>query len=238
MPDWIPLCVLPNVSLGSAVDSELMALAPINDPRVVACFEEQPRLSDFLGRFTTAFRAEVNMANAAMLLPEGQVATGHDVGRLIALWISAFEILVHPGENGNSGVVQVYDHLGKVQWLSEAMGQEVHETRSARTAAHRALACWIYGELYRARNDFLHGNPIGEDRLKFRESGRSLVGFAAPLYRMALASFLDLFPKRDVAEDATNEQMVEIAAERARYDFPQMMFEEALELALVSPTDE
>ena len=39
----------------------------------------------------------LNMANQASQLPAGVDTTFYDVGRLIALWVSAFEILAHPG---------------------------------------------------------------------------------------------------------------------------------------------
>jgi hypothetical protein len=50
----------------------------------------------------------------------------------------------------------------------------------------------VYGELYKARNDFLHGNPIDRDRLTVKPSQRSLFIYAAILYRLALTGFLDL----------------------------------------------
>lgn len=60
------------------------------------------------------------------------------------------------------------------------------------------LPCWMYGELYKARNDFLHGNPITGERLIVRPSQRSLFLYTAPLYRLALTGFLDLRFKRTV----------------------------------------
>src|SRR5690606_11432129 len=39
----------------------------------------------------------LNMAYHASLLPTGTDTTFYDVGRLALLWVSAFEILVHPG---------------------------------------------------------------------------------------------------------------------------------------------
>lgn len=59
MPNWTPLCVLPNVQLALAVGNEYMALAPVNDERVSACCAEQPLLADFLNNFTDAFEQAV-----------------------------------------------------------------------------------------------------------------------------------------------------------------------------------
>ena len=38
----------------------------------------------------------------------------------------------------------------------------------------------------------LHGNPIRQDRLRIRRSGRSLFQYSPMLYRMALAAFLPI----------------------------------------------
>ena len=56
----------------------------------------------------------------------------------------------------------------------------------------RILACWIYGKLYTARNNYLHGNPVTDDDLVVKDSKRLLLPYAAVLYRMALTDFLDL----------------------------------------------
>jgi hypothetical protein len=49
-------------------------------------------------RSEVALFRSLNMANQASLLPAGVDATFYDVGRSIALWVSAFEILAHPRE--------------------------------------------------------------------------------------------------------------------------------------------
>lgn len=86
--------------------------------------------------------------------------------------------------------------------------------------------CWIYGEIYRVRNDFLHGNPVNAKSLTVKRSGRNLFSHAGILYRMALSGFLDIKPP------VTN------SAEwsRARFDFHsnQGDVEEALLSVLVS----
>jgi hypothetical protein len=59
-------------------------------------------------------------------------------------------------------------------------------------APQRSLPSWLYGEIYHARNDFPHGNPIKINRLRIKISGKSLFQYAPLLYRMALAAFLPL----------------------------------------------
>jgi hypothetical protein len=57
----------------------------------------------------------LNMANQAAQIPAGMDTTFYDVGRMIALWVSAFEILAHPGQ-GRSGLGKVYELLERVEW--------------------------------------------------------------------------------------------------------------------------
>ena len=50
----------------------------------------------------------LNMANQACLIPGGQDVVMHDFGRITGLWIAAFEILVHPGGNGQANKLKVF----------------------------------------------------------------------------------------------------------------------------------
>jgi hypothetical protein len=48
--------------------------------------------------------------------------------------------------------------------------------------------------MYHARNDFMHGNQIDENRLIVAPGKRPLHLYTALLYRMALTAFLELKP--------------------------------------------
>jgi len=135
----------------------------------------------------------LNMANQAAMLPAGSDTTFYDVGRLIGLWVSAFEILAHPGK-GKSGIFPVYHLLEKVEWGGKPCAARRYKAYSPNRNAQdrRTLACWLYGEIYDARNQFLHGNVVSQNRLIVKKADRSLFQFAAPLYRMALTGFLPL----------------------------------------------
>ena len=75
----------------------------------------------------TALFRSLNMANVASLLPSNAQVTNYDIGRSVALWVSAFEILVHPGEGQYSGYQQVYDMLDTVNWsLSDCKETRLH----------------------------------------------------------------------------------------------------------------
>jgi hypothetical protein len=165
-------------------------------------FIDRVLLDELLRRWQRCYRAEtpehedvalfrsLNMANYAALMPAGVEATMYDVGRSVSLWVSAFEIL-SPAKN--SAFFNVYTNLKKVEYGLTAVNTPIYEAHGFKTTqAKEMLPCWIYGELYKARNDFLHGNPITGERLIVRPSQRSLFLYTAPLYRLALTGFLDL----------------------------------------------
>ena len=60
------------------------------------------------------------------------------------------------------------------------------------TLADRNLACWIYGQIHKVRNDFLHGNEIIENTLMIPESDRFLLNYAPVFDCMELKARLDL----------------------------------------------
>jgi hypothetical protein len=135
----------------------------------------------------------LNMANQACMMPTGASDTTlYDVGRLIGLWVSAFEILVHPGPGGKSGQYLVMDALDGAAWLLPAARRRVHQVRQGKGTVRRTLASFLYSRLHDARNHFLHGNSIEAADLKTAIPGITLFHIAAPLYRMALSAFLGL----------------------------------------------
>lgn len=135
------------------------------------------------------------MAYQASLLPAGTDTTFYDVGRIVSLWVSAFEILVHPGGNGQANRDKVFDLIERTSWEIPASSQLIHDT-GGKTKVKRTLASWLHQELYDCRNDFLHGNPVDRSNLLLPTPQRSIFDYAAPLYRIALTAFLPLaFPQ-------------------------------------------
>ncbi|MET4316268.1 hypothetical protein ABIC02_000007 [Bradyrhizobium sp. RT5a] len=165
----------------------------------------------------------LNMAAAASRIPAGVDLTTFSLGRNIGLWVSAFEILTHTGQD-KVRLWDVYDRLGTIAWRRKKLQARRYKPTSSKTK--RNLACWIYGEIYRVRNDFLHGNPVDGKSLTVKRSGRNLFSYAPILYRMALSGFLDIKPP------ITNS----VEWSRARFDFHsnQGDVEEALLSVLVS----
>ena len=136
----------------------------------------------------------LNMAYRAGSTPGDADATDYDYGRSVALWVSAFEILAHPGGSGKADLLKVYDLLERAPYNSTSVSSAAYPAYSSgkQTASKRNLACWLYGELYQARNDFIHGNPLSPDRLIVKVSERHLLSYAPPLFRVALSSALSI----------------------------------------------
>lgn len=170
----------------------------------------------------------LNMAHQACLMPSAAADTTlYDVGRQIALWVSAFEILVHPGPGGQANRNAVMHLLEQVDWKYRDCKARRYRVRSGKKVERRQLAAALYDRLYQARNDFLHGNPVSRATLNLRVNGRTLFHIAAPLYRLALTSFLDLRPRSfDPNLDAAS--LGKAMAERMEFVGYQGRHEEAL----------
>lgn len=136
------------------------------------------------------FRA-LQVAYQASATPMKNQATIHDLGVGIALWVSALEILVHPGGSGQVGRRQVIEHLGRYEEGGESIWREsaLRDPAYGRDLDRNLIQelCW---RLYDARNDFLHGNPIDAatalDALPGPRGGLSLWDLAPIIFRVAL----------------------------------------------------
>jgi hypothetical protein len=166
----------------------------------------------------------LNMAAQAAQLPAGVDATIYDVGRIVALWVSAFEILTHP-RKGKAGLNGVYS----VAYLDPEVRTRRYAAyaKSKRPWPRRPLACWLYGKLYRARCDFLHGEPLGAKPLNAEGSKVSLFWIAPCLYRLALTAFLGLSFKRPIPRGNTR-KLGEYIASNMRFERYQETIERAL----------
>lgn len=207
---------------------------------------DQPLLAALLGHWTRRYEAaepawvdvvimrSLNMAYNASLLPAGTDTTFYDVGRVVSLWVSAFEILVHPGGNGQANRDKVFELIEKTAWAIPASAALAHDT-GGKTKVKRTLASWIYQALYDCRNDFLHGNPVDRAKLILPLPQRTVFEYAAPLYRLALTSFLPLVYAKPMpgADDA--KALGGHISERMDYMAPQKSAEEALLTAMQPP---
>jgi hypothetical protein len=183
-----------------------------------------------------ALMRSLNMAYHASLLPAGTDTTFYDVGRVVSLWVSAFEILVHPGGSGQANRDKVFEMIERTPWAIPASGQLAHDT-GGKTKVKRTLASWLYQVLYECRNDFLHGNPVERSNLFLATPQRTVFEYAPPLYRIALTAFLPL--AYDVTMPSADDASAFGAYIADRMDFmgPQKSAEEALLTATRPPAD-
>ena len=202
---------------------------------------DEPLLQELLRRWMARYETinpqwadvalfrSLNMAHQASLLPAGADAVIHDDGRMVGLWTAAFEILVHPGGDGQANLKKVFELLQKIPWTDKQNEGKSNEGKS--------LACWLYRCINSCRNDFLHGNPVTPENLLLPESGRPLTSHAATLYRLALSSFLDLTWKEPIPEVEDVQAFAESVIRASNFEEPQKTCEEALQLCRV-PGDE
>ena len=211
---------------------------------------DRPLLPALLDRWRSRYEAvkpawkdialfrSLNMAYHASLMPAGTDPTLYDVGRLISLWVSAFEILVHPGGNDRVNCDKVVEQIEKTGWESEAMKElayEVYDFKS-KTMKKRTLASWIYRQIYDCRNNFLHGNPVDDDDIRLPGTQWTVFEYAAPLYRLALAAFLPL--TFDVAKPAESDSYADWGdynVHRCVFFDSQVIAEQAILTARPSP---
>lgn len=172
----------------------------------------------------------LNMANEAARIPTQVASTFYDVGRTLALWVSAFEIVAHPGGTGQSNFTTVADMIEKVTWLDPALAAATRNVVIGRQTSQRPLATWVYKKIYDLRNDYLHGNDVVGPSLML--NNKPVIDFAGCLYRLLLTGFLALefsepMPSPDGAEDTAK-----VVPRRMRFRAPQRLLEAAVLTAI------
>jgi hypothetical protein len=143
-------------------------------------------------KLVALFRS-LEMAYRAASLPFGNRGTIHDYGANLSLWVSAFEILHHP-KNKGVGVLDVINSLGHINYRKKSLGHKRYSTTYCKKRISLTLIQKIYFEMFRARNSFLHGNPVTIKKLNAkRKNGFFPLNFIAPVvYKYALDQFLGI----------------------------------------------
>lgn len=133
----------------------------------------------------------LKMASSAMRLSSttGSTESFHDYGRILSLWVSAFEILVHPGATGTANRQKVLDLLKTVPWQSAMALEETHQADFGNKVFDVRIANALYVKMNNLRNDFLHGNPVEPEQFRL-SNGTSVLSFPAAIFRMALSTML------------------------------------------------
>jgi hypothetical protein len=115
-----------------------------------------------------------------------------------------------------------------VKWVTPTLNDQDRSVKIRRNYAVRTnLVGATYERLYRARNDFIHGNALTDETLRLEKSGQQVQWFAAPLFRLALTAFLDLYA-REIASESTDEDWGRQIARRMEVRRHQQLSEEAI----------
>jgi hypothetical protein len=144
----------------------------------------------------------LEMAYQAGSVPAWNASSIYDWGSKVGLWVSALEVLSHP-RTGKSGFDTVVDLFATAKWRSQHLRQTNFTVRVNKKPRPANLVTKLCSELYAARNDFLHGNPVRHSRLfPFKNTRRPpLPHFGPLLYKVALTCFLGVWRRTPWQDD-------------------------------------
>lgn len=160
-----------------------------------------PLLALFAGRrVDKALRARVlrslHAAYAACRAPFHHLGGSLDVGMTTSLWVTAFEVLAHPGGPGDVKPEHVRELIKSIPWPDRSLRRRSRVPvvgAGRRIPDGRAIPpVQIYGRLYAARCAYLHGEPDLDDARRHLSDGRRgrPEAQAAILYRFVLLKVL------------------------------------------------
>jgi hypothetical protein len=178
----------PDAQFGDPTKWSLDVDQPLLE-RLLSCWRRCYLQRMHRGKLRRLFRS-LEVAFHAALFPADGLTSINDVGTRIALWVSALEILCHPGGSVNKREVQ--------QWLAAAPFSSKEMTRLRYTISFQkkklraTLPEALYDDVYWARNQFLHGMPVKGRMLHYRQSTAfaHLTHIAPVLFNVALLTFL------------------------------------------------
>jgi hypothetical protein len=138
------------------------------------------------------FRA-LEVAFHASLFPADGLTSINDVGTRVALWVSAFEILSHPGGGGSANKRTVQELLRDAPFSMKELTAKRYTISYQQQRIRATLPEALYDDLYWARNKFLHGSPVRGSMLRYRQSADypPLTTVAPVLFNAALVAHLN-----------------------------------------------
>jgi hypothetical protein len=212
----------PEQSVISLMESDIdVSLAKVLLAKWVARFAE----SSTAWSDRALFRS-LNMANEAARIPASVASTFYDVGRTLALWVSAYEIVAHPGGTGQSNFRTVAEMIEKVRWLDQALADNTHAIAMGKRTEQRPLATWVCKKIYDLRNDYLHGNDVTGSSLLLNRN--PIIDHAACVYRLVLTGFLGLEFNEPMPPVNDAKAMGRFVSRRMNFNKPQRRFEAAM----------
>ncbi len=139
----------------------------------------------------------LEMAYQASAVPFKNGSTLYDYGSCLSLWVSAFEILVHP-QTESANCKRVLELLGKAKFNTKKLKNRYYSIILSGKKQKRervTLPQKLYYQMHQARNDFIHGNPVVlNDLFPDKNESKYILNLYAPLlYKVALKVFLGLY---------------------------------------------
>lgn len=136
----------------------------------------------------------------------------HDYGVQLALWVSACEILAWP-EQKRANLPAVLSLLGRYDGRPATMKKR-YRKKVWGSIVRLSAPQRSYSYLYDARNDFLHGEPIGESTMLTlsRKKRVGLPRIAALVYRTALVAYLGKRYSKEIPIRELQSRAIEIFA--------------------------
>lgn len=160
-----------------------------------------PLLKVFAGRRvagglrTRIFRS-LHAAYAACRAPFHQLGSALDLGMTTSMWVTAFEVLVHPGGHEDVRFKHVSEAIRRIPWPDSELRRnsrvQMRNSRGKRPEGLTTIPLQLYGRLYATRCAFLHGEPdlsAAKTHLNDGRRGR-LAEQVAVLYRFTLLRVL------------------------------------------------
>lgn len=141
----------------------------IDDPRLTILKQKwESRYFHTRGRSkTTSLFRSLQVAFHAFDLPVKNRNSLHDVGIGVALFISAIEILVHPGRSGRADLTKALRLFNSLRRARSSTLAKRWRVPVAGVRVSCNLCAKLYARLYAIRNAFLHGNPVEWRHLHF-----------------------------------------------------------------------
>lgn len=155
------------------------------------------KLSDL--KSIALFRS-LQIAFQACTIPRTNYTSIYDYGARISQWVSAFEILAHPN-NQRVGLKNVQKILGRFPSQSRQLTRRLYTIYKDNQGITRGtLPQKLYYQIYKARNDFIHGNPVSTKHLfPWYNSNKPPLNYFTPLlYKVILICLLDIYPNSNI----------------------------------------
>jgi hypothetical protein len=135
----------------------------------------------------------IEVALHASRFPTDSLLSVYDAGLRLVVWVSAFEVLLHPGGQ-KIGLPTVLNLIRSLPWRDRTLTYKRYRASYYNVPSRVSLPEAIYYDLYMARNDFGHGNDVPRRAIWFRrDTALGHLSSAVPnLYRAVLEQQLDL----------------------------------------------